>query len=238
MLISFQIAGIIIIFIIVSFFLAQTRVTLKSARLFLIVCLTTFLLMFLDIFSIMCIINPDIFNIHFTKFVSKLYLVFLVIVASFGLVYAMRDIYKLDKIKRKRFYIIHTIYIILAAAVILPTEINLVYNKEQHYLYTEGLSCMLCYGLCGILLISTIITVFEFKNKLNKANEDTIIIWMCFWIIAAIIQFFIKELLVVGFASCAGLIIIYINLENPALMIDKKTAKFNFELLEQCITEL
>lgn len=238
MLISFQVAGMIIIFILVSFFLAQTRLTLKSGRLFLLVCFVTFILLFLDIFSIICIMNPNVFAKEVIDFFSKLYLVFLVIESSFGLVYLARDIYKYRIKARRIFYVTHMLYLITSAILLLSTNIVEVYDKENHILYTEGTSCLICYILSGILLLLTIFYVVIYRKYFNKANRDTIIIWMIFWIIAAATQFFNKQLLVVGFASAAALIIIYINLENPALIIDKKTAKFNFELLEECITEL
>ncbi len=237
MLISFQVAGIIIIFIIVSFFLAQTRLTLKSAKLFLLVCTSTVILLSLDIFSVYLITRVDL-NLTLREIFAKIYLIFLIIESTFGIVYLLRDIYKFDKKKRRIFYLAHLIYILVGGTLIMLTDISLVYEKENHVLYTEGASCLCCYALSGVALITTIVTVVIYKDKLNKANRDTMIIWMSFWIIAAVTQFFFKSLLVVSFASACGLIIIYINLENPALTIDKKTAKFNFELLEECVTEL
>ncbi len=238
MLISFQIAGLVIIFILVSFFLAQSRLTLKSGRLFLVVCFSTLILLSLDILSIAFIMNSDVIPKFIVDFVSKLYLVFLVLESSFGLVYLIRDIYKFNLKRRKIFYVIHVLYIVIAGFLLLSNQIIEVYDKEKVILYTEGPSCMICYILSGILLITTIIFVIIHRKQLNKANRDTIIIWMLFWIIAALTQFIYKPLLVVSFASASALIIIYINLENPALIIDKKTAKFNFELLEECINEL
>ncbi len=238
MLVSFQIAGIVIIFILISFFLAQIRITVKSGRLFMLVCLSTFLLLFLDIFSIFSIVYSDKFNQFIVDFLAKLYLVFLVIESTFGLLYLVRDVYKYNLKRRKIFYIIQLSYIFIAAILLLSTKINAVYEADNHILYTEGPSCLICYGLSGFALITTISYVIVKRKAFNKANRDTIIIWMIFWIIAAVIQFIYKPLLIVSFASAAALIIIYINLENPALMIDKKTAKFNFELLEECITEL
>ncbi len=238
MIYSFQVAGVIIIFILVSFFLAQTRLTLKSGRLFLIVCFLTFVLLFLDIFSIICIMKPEIFPKPLTDFLCKLYLVFLILESTFALVYIIRDIDKYSKKKRKIFYALHFAYMILAAILILPNQIVEVYDASSHVLYTEGPSCMICYIMSGLVMITTIIYVVIFRKHLNKANRDTIIVWMAFWIIAAGTQFFNKQMLVVGFASACSLIIIYINLENPALIIDKKTAKFKFELLEELIAEL
>lgn len=238
MFISFQIAGIIILLVLMSFFLAQTRITLKSGRFFLMVCITTFLLEFLDIFSIICIINPNVFPIGVTKFFCKLYLVFLVLEASLGLAYLMKDIYKSNKKRIKLFYSFHLAYIVLSAILLFSTDINMVYQADKQILYTEGPSCYICYILSAILLITTIVFVITNRKKLNKSNRDSVVIWMIFWLIAAGIQFFFKHLLVVSFASCVALIIIYVNLENPALRIDKKTAKFNNEVLDECINEL
>lgn len=238
MFVSFQIAGVIILFILVSFFLAQARITLKSGRFFLMVCATTFLLLFFDIFSIVCIISPDIFSRDIAKFFCKVYLVFLVLEATLGLAYSVKDIYKYNIKKVKIFYTFHLFYIILAICLLLPTDINMVYEADKQVLYTEGISCYLCYILSAVAIITTIVFVIVNGKKLNKSNRDSVLIWMLFWLIAAGTQFFFKHLLLVSFASCIALVIIYINLENPALRLDKKTAKFNFEVLDECLTEL
>lgn len=202
------------------------------------ICLTTFLLLFLDIFSIVCIISPDIFSRDVAKFFCKLYLVFLVLEATLGLAYLVKDIYKYDIKKVKAFYLAHFIYMIIAAILLLPSDINMVYEADKQILYTEGVACYICYGLSAFTIITTIIVDILNSKKLNKSNRDSVLIWMIFWLLAAGTQFFFKHLLLVSFASCIALVIIYINLENPALRLDKKTAKFNYEVLDECITEL
>ena len=238
MLVSFQIAGIIIIVIILSFFLAQTRITLKSGRFFLFVCGLTLFLLLLDIFSIVCGVNTDTFPKWFSDLVCKLYLIFLIIESVLGFAYVLKDIYKYQEKKIKKYYKFLFSYILISAISILIAPITQVYDAENKYFYTEGISCLVCYGFAAISIIFTIIFVLVNSKKINKNSRDSIEIWMFLWIAAAIIQFFFKYILLVSFASSVALIIIYINLENPALRLDKKTAKYNFEILNEVINEL
>ena len=235
MFIAFQTAGMVIILIIASFYLAQKRLTLKSGFLFLLVSLVTFLLLFLDIFSIECILHQDLFSYNLTIFVCKLYLVFLVIESSMGLIYAVNGALKYNI--KIRWVIYSIIILMIVASGILMFMYDLKFVVTDKELYTEGTSAYICYIVTGIFIITTIIYVILNSKVLSKGKRDSLLIWMIFWILAALVQFFFKYILVVGFASAAALIIIYVNLENPALSIDSETSIFNFSILEECMTD-
>ena len=50
---------------------------------------------------------------------------------------------------------------------------------------------------------------------------------MFLWITAALIQFKYNDLLIVGFAGVLGVLVVYLQFENPELNLDKDTGAFN-----------
>ena len=94
MLISFQIAGIIIILVILAFYFSQKRLSLRTGKVFVVASLVVSVLLLLDIFSIYCIVHQEKFSIIFTNFLCKLYLVFLTFMSTLGFIYIVRDLYR------------------------------------------------------------------------------------------------------------------------------------------------
>ena len=66
-----------------------------------------------------------------------------------------------------------------------------------------------------------------FRSKRRRA----IVIWMLIWIIAAVTQFLNANLLLVGFASVLGIVILFFELENPEANLDRETGAYNAHAL-------
>lgn len=62
--------------------------------------------------------------------------------------------------------------------------------------------------------------------------------WMVIWLGAAVIQFLHNEILIVGFASSIGIMVLYIKLENPEALLDRQTGLFNQVALTRYMRQL
>ncbi|MBQ9900442.1 MAG: EAL domain-containing protein [Acholeplasmatales bacterium] len=236
-MVSFQVSGIALIFLIFLFYLSQKRLTLRTGQIFVTSAILVILLLVVDIFSIVYASYGES-NQVVAEYICKLYLAILLPVSMLGLVYILRDRFKYSPKNRRIMYIILTIIAIGAAVAIFLVDINIVKDVEEEIFYTEGTSCYICYGVCGAVLLATIVLAFANKGKVQTAKRRTIIAWMAIWVVAALIQFFVKQLLIVSFAASIGLIIIYIMLENPALSIDKETSCFNSNIFNEYMIQL
>lgn len=236
-MISFQVSGIALIFLIFLFYLSQKRLTLRSGQIFVTSALLVIALLVVDIVSIVYASIGDP-NQLVAEFICKLYLAILLPVSMLGLVYILRDRFKYSPKNMLIMYIVLTLIAVLAAVAIFIVDINIVKDLDEEKFYTEGPSCYVCYGVCGAILVATIVLAFINKGKVQTAKRKTVIAWMAIWVVAAVIQFFIKELLIVSFAASIGLIIIYIMLENPALAIDKETSCFNSNVFNEYMIQL
>jgi EAL domain-containing protein (putative c-di-GMP-specific phosphodiesterase class I) len=62
---------------------------------------------------------------------------------------------------------------------------------------------------------------------MNRIRVEAVICWNILWIAAATIQFFFNGILLVGYASSLGMMILYFKLENPDAALDRETGVFN-----------
>lgn len=236
-MVSFQMSGFALIFLILLFYLSQKRLTVRSGQIFVT---SSVLVLFLLIFDVLSIVFGTIIDVDISvsKLFCKIYLIFLLPVSLLGLIYILRDRFKYSPKNRAIMYIILSLICIIGAISIFLVDINIVKDMDKDIFYTEGPSCYICYGICGAILVATIVVAIISKGKVQKAKRKTVVAWMSIWVIAAAIQFFIKELLIVSFAASIGLIIIYIMLENPALAIDKETSCYNSNIFNEYMIQL
>jgi EAL domain-containing protein (putative c-di-GMP-specific phosphodiesterase class I) len=63
------------------------------------------------------------------------------------------------------------------------------------------------------------------------------ITWMVIWIVAAMIQFFNNELLLVGYAGAIGVSILFLKLENPEGYLERRTGVYNEQALRMFLDD-
>lgn len=83
--------------------------------------------------------------------------------------------------------------------------------------------------ICGALalLLGTLFIITKNRKRMLLKRRKAIMSWLGMWIIAAMIQFFNSSILLVGFASVMGMVILFFELENPETNLDRKTGLFN-----------
>ena len=163
-MVSFQVSGIALIFLIFLFYLSQKRLTLRSGQILVTSAILVILLLVVDIFSIAYASYGES-NQVVAEYICKLYLAILLPVSMLGLVYILRDRFKYSPKNRRIMYIILTIIAIGAAVAIFLVDINIVKDVEEEIFYTEGTRCYICYGVCGAVLLATIVLAFANKCK-------------------------------------------------------------------------
>lgn len=231
-----QCCGIILLIVLLYFYSGQRKVRLNTERAFLRIYISAFINLILDISSIVAITYRDTLPDVFVELVCKLYIMTLVLVNLFSMLYVCADIY-IDKKEystiQNRFTVFSVIGMIFV--LILPIYIN---AEERNKTYTYGLSVIATYISVFVIIFSTIYLIKRYKSRLNQKRRESVLIWFTIWIVAAVIQFIWKELLIVGYAGVVGVLIIYLKLENPALNIDRRTGLFTQNAFGQLIRQM
>ena len=229
--IELQCCALFIIFTIFVMFLREKKLELMNRRLFLRAIYACFATLIFDIISIV-LINMSVldgFNPFITETVCKLYILLLVMQGYFGYVYASTSLLPRDK--RWSFAIRFAFNLIFTVGEILILLLPIGYEADGRIVYSYGPSAKVAYLLSAIYIVSTIVTTFAYKREMPGRRFVAMLLWQGIWLLAAIIQFIFPQLLLVGFASAFGMVILYIQIENPSEYIDAATGLFTTNAL-------
>ena len=231
--IQIQTYGLIILFMLFIFYKSHKTLNLYTEQVFMRAMYISMANLLLDISSLVFISYMDLFPLLAVKLVCKLYIISLVWEAVFALVYVLTDVYSEEKHRKRTglLYIIAGVQSLLVVS--LPIDIH--FNHENSYTYGPSVMVVYCFAvfyILGILLLCI------FNKKLSKRRSFAVILWMCIWLAAAGIQFVFNNLLLVGFATAVGILILFVIMENPEANLDRKLGCFNSYALGEYLRRL
>ncbi|MBD5116973.1 MAG: EAL domain-containing protein [Ruminococcaceae bacterium] len=224
--IQVQCCGLFLMLILMYFYKSQKIIKLNTERAFWRSFVMTFVCIGFDILSCVAISCRDALPDLLVKFVSKTYLATLVGVSFFALLYICTDIYT-KKTAYKKIMIQYGIFVAAAVILIYALPIYFYENKSEGVLYSYGPSDYATYIFALATLIIVAVRLFREKSKISSSRQVAVKIWLGVWVAAAIVQFIFPKLLLVGFASAVGMLVLYLVLENPGNNIDRQTGLFN-----------
>lgn len=228
----FQISGLIILMVLAYFYIFQKKINMITEKTFGLIMISSFVCLCLDIMSIYFIERMDKIPLIWIDLVCKLYVASLVTTAFSGLVYLYSDICTGRKDFWKKIRV--GLFIWGAGTVaILVAPIEYARNDAGMVTHTMGLSTMITYVTTLILLIQIIYVTVRYSAVMNIRRKISVLTWVGIWMSAAAIQANDGTLLVVGFATSIGVMIIFISLENPESKLDRETGLFNSSLMLQ-----
>lgn len=226
--IQVQCCGVVILFLIWYFSLRKKLLGLESVKLFLLTMGVNSFCITMDIASVVAIHFQHRIPGLLLALICKTYIVSLIWVGYFGLVYASTDFIESKK-ERTRKNRVYTVIVLLGTVLIYSLPIH--YYLEGNVVYTYGPSCTTTYIFALLFVLVTLYKVGLKGSRMNPNRRRAIIIWMLIWIIAAVTQFLNANLLLVGFASVVGMVILFFELENPEANLDRETGAYNAHAL-------
>ena len=219
-----QCCGIVLLLIIWIFYGYSKKIKLITAKAFEHLFWSDLVCLVLDITSIFFLTNYDVFPEIVIDFVCKAYFVSLLIVGLSAYLYMCTDIYGGTSQYTKRQI---TGYIAALSGIILIFILPIYKSCDTTKTFTYGPSVIATYIFDTYFVFRVILLLILQKKKISKRRWNALCVWMLLWLVASAIQFVNNQLLVVGFASTIGMLIIFLKLENPELNIDKSTGLFN-----------
>ncbi len=231
--IHIQTYGMIILLMLYIFYKSHKTLGLYTELVFIKAMYISVINLALDIISIVLITNMEHLPILLVKAECKLYIISLVWEAIFALSYVLTDVYTEDKHRKRT----HLLYWLGAAQSLLVCCLPIYVYKDEQSAYTYGAS-VTCVYIFAVTYIVTVLLLCIFNKKLNKRRSFAVILWMCIWIGAAGIQFMFNQLLLVGFATAVGMLILFVIMENPEANLDRKLDCFNSYALNEYLARM
>ncbi|MBO5550374.1 MAG: EAL domain-containing protein [Lachnospiraceae bacterium] len=229
--IELQCCALFIIFTIFVMFFREKRLDLMNRKLFQSAVIACFVCLVFDILSIV-LINMSVhngFNSGITRIVCKFYIMLLVLQGYLGYVYVSTGLLPREKAWAKAVRIFfHGIF---ALGEVLMLLLPIDFTASGRVVYSFGPSTAVAYALSVVYIITTISITLIYRLKMPGRRFIAMLLWQGIWLLAAVIQFIEPELLLVGFASSFGMVILYIQLENPSEFLDGSTGLFTTNAL-------
>lgn len=226
--IQFQICGLVIILVLMVLYIRKASLKLNTQLMFRNMFCSLFFCLSFDILSLLAIYGKTDMSEFMVVAVCKIYLVTLVAVALTGFLYVYVDVEK----NRSRMVRRICFYILLAAVDIAGIFLAPIYvYRSGNIAYTAGPSVLITYAGAAGFVFYNLFFIIRNKNILNPRRRNAMAIWLSVWISAAVLQFFNPQLLIIGFAGAVGTMIVFLQMENPELFMDRATGFFNASAL-------
>ena len=209
----------------------EKKLDLMNRKLFQRALYACFACLVFDILSVI-LINKSVlegFNTTVTTVVCKFYIMLLVLQGYISYLYVSTNLLPRDKkwAKAARIFF-HAIF---GVGEVLMLILPIGFTASGRVVYSFGPSTTVAYALSAVYIISTITITLIYRKQMPGRRFTAMLLWQGIWLLAAAIQFIIPELLLVGFASAFGMVILYIQLENPSEFIDWSTGLFTTNAL-------
>lgn len=227
--IQIQSYGLFVLTLLFIFYKTSKTLQLYSEKVFRRTLYISIISLSLDILSLVGIEFMGTLSIVLVITVCKLYVMSLIWVAVSALSYIMTDLYNEKKhiIVTRWLGLLGFIQSIVVA--LLPISIN----RSPDGYFTYGTSVFLVYIFAIIHILSIVAVIIICRKKISKRRRFAVGLWVTLWIAAAVVQYLNNRLLVVGFASAIGMLIIFIIMENPESYRDRRTGCFNSYALSE-----
>ena len=227
--IQIQAFGLIILALLYIFYKSNRSLQLYTDMLFRRTLYISIINISLDILSIIAIEFKEQLPNILVIVVCKLYILSLVWEAATALNYVLADLFDEKRLRRTTGFLY--LASLIQGIIIAFLPINIHRTEDEVYTYGPAVITVYIFALCHI--ISTLVVIFACRKKPNRRRRVAVGMWMSVWICAALVQYFNNSLLIVGFASVVGMMILFILVENPQSNIDRRIGCFNSYALSE-----
>lgn len=232
--IQMQICGMVILTTLFIFYTSNRTLKLYSEGIFFRVMIFAMASLSLDILSLEAIGYREVLPEFMVELICKTYIISLIWVGMAATFYVLTDVFPEEKHKKIIWYMVLITDIQGIIVYLLPIYIY----EGAGEVYTYGPSVLCVYLFAVLYVIATLVIIVAFHGRISKRRRFAVGLWMAIWMIAAVIQFLNNELLLVGFATALGILILLVIMENPESNLDRRLGCFNSYALTQYTKEL
>ncbi|MGN0507073.1 MAG: EAL domain-containing protein [Lachnospiraceae bacterium] len=231
--IQLQACGMLMLLLLYIFYRSHKKLGLYTEKIFCRTVQLTLLNLALDILSVILIASRDVLPTVLVNSECKLYIASLIWVSMSARCYVLIDALPRERHQRMMKKAVWAALLQSVIVFLFPIYIF----ADGDIVYTYGPATLVVYFFVFLNISGSLGTLCFIHKKMNERRVFAFALWMFIWIAAAVIQFFNKELLLVGFASAIGVMILFVVIENPEENIDRRLGCFSSYALSEYIRQ-
>ena len=235
--ISIQCCGIVLMLGIMIMYSGNRRLPLRSNRVFQCNLYVTFACLVENVACVLAIYHADRLPWWLVVLLSRTHMAFMVLVSILSVIYVFTStMYHLPNYKK----IMRTTAILGGIAILMTFVLSadIIYDPVKNVTYTSGFSALVTFISVFTAAIYNLIMIRRYKKHIFKRQRQTLVAWMWIWLSAWLAQMLISGLMVVDFATALGILIVFIQFENPVLYLDRTTGLFSAVAYNRYVEEL
>lgn len=221
-----QVCGLIIIGLLIFFYSRQNTLEMESEHRFVILLYVSLGCILTDIASAYLCSNYSYGDEARLFFITKLYLILHVLSTFCAMQYVYSDICANSEIKKNK-YLFRFSWLIFAAMAGIIIYLSPQIATIDEKICVTGTITRADEFFNLLLIIAILALVFIYRPYIKAKRIRTIIIWMAFWLIAGLIQYFFTDIYTVSFASALGALVVFFEMVNPEATISRRTGHFS-----------
>lgn len=232
--IQMQMCGMIILIVLAVFYKSNRTLKLYSEGIFFWVMIVATASLSLDILSLIAIEYRQMLPLILVHLICKTYIISLIWVGMSGTFYVLTEVLS----KTKHQLLIRAMIITTSIQGLIVYALPIYIHEEGKEVFTYGPAVLCVYLFALLYVIATLVIIIVYRNRVSRRRRFAVSLWMIMWIIAAVVQFLNNELLLVGFATAMGVLILLVIMENPESNLDRRLGCFNSYALSEYAKEL
>ena len=235
--IQVQCCGIVLLLGIIYMYKRCRQLPLKSNKAFQGSLYVTLAGLLLDAASSVGIVYSHRLPTGVPEFLCKTHVASLVLVSVMAVVYVSTSV--VHHMTSYRWAMLGTAILgTLDICVIYLLPISIHHDPVNKLSWIDGPSTIVAYVGVFLFIVFNLIQIHHYRKYIYDRQRTSVIVWMYMWLVAALIQLFNGEIMVVGYASALSIVLVFIQFENPELYMDRTTGLFNVSAYRRYVEQL
>ena len=235
--ISIQCCGIALTLGIMILYSSNRRLPLRANNVFQCNLYVTFACLVENVACVLAIYHSDRLPWALVVLLSRTHMAFMVLVSTLAVIYVFTSVlYHLPVYKKT----MRATFVLGLIAVFLDFVLSadIIYDPVKNVTYTSGFSALVTFISVFTAAIYNLVMIHRYRKSIFARQRRILIIWMCIWLAAWLAQMVFSGLMVVDFATAFGVLLVFMQFENPVLYLDRTTGLFSSLAYGRYVEEL
>lgn len=234
-IIHYDIAGLIIILVVIVQYYSKRRISLGVRRVFVAMLALSACSNMLDLVTVYTIENPGSVPLALNYLLNMAYLLSFNSMPMLYHVYVQESIKPSSKWSRWEYIGAFGVFAVDVCLILTTAFTHGVFWFEDGVHYKHGPLMVFLYISALYYMVFSLIQMGRYRNRLTRSKQIVVCLYSVGTIVSIVCQQMVQGILIVQFATALALLLVYLSLENPEDFTDAQIGTFNRLALSETI---